>query len=526
MPYWGKTGFNLPNPIDYGARPGADATAAIQAAIDDAISADAGGVFLPGNVWEISRAPGGGIDYCLRINAATDFRFVGTGWASVLKLANGNLGNSDLSLVKLEGGCERILFEDVVFNGNRANVTNLREFYGLNIESAFDSIFSGLRFIEMPANVAQTNGAMRIGKGAGGDTCSQIITSDLSFVNGNGVAMLVADVEAVLASSAGIISGFVDGVVLETTPVGTAPRDYSFSGWLIDVTDYAFLATIAPGNIAQRVRMSGLVVQEGRVVVDNADDVIISDAVFDGKVSGECVVVREAVGDVSVANTVFLRSDAFLVEASGVSRPESVSIRESMIVMDGAGFALRVEGGEELTLDTLHIVAPGGVASQFLDVPMTSDIDVITLRSCQLLGGSTVSPIKIAPGGNAIGEIIITNNRIDGDATKAAIDFVAATGGGSYDNVPLIIDNDVTALEVIASAAFANFPYPAYVAGGNARTDGTPAQYCGTKYVCLGTPELNVPGYKGDQTFRVDGGAGTTWYVKETDGGNTGWAVK
>lgn len=536
MSFWGKTGFNFPNPIDYGARPGVDATAAIQAAIDDAISSGAGGVFLPGIEWEISRT--GATDYCLLIDGAVDFRFVGTGWASVLKLADGNLGGSGLSMAKLTGSCQRVVFEDVTFDGNRANVINLGAFYGLNIEDALDSVFQSLNFMEIPANPASTNGALRVGKGTGGDTVSQIIMSDFTFMNGDGVAFLAGDVESILNVSSGIITGFTDAIVVATTPAGTSPRDYSFTNFLVDVTDHAFLATGATGNVAHRVRMSGMVVKEGRVVIEDVDDVIISDSIFEGKVSGECVVIRDTVGDISFTNCTLLRSDSILIEATGVSVPEGVSIRGCFVLMDGAGFVFRVEGGGEITVDACYIVTAETVATQLLDVPLAADIDVLTLRSNTLLGDSTVSPVTVTPGSNMVGEIIVISNLLQGDATKPAIDLVAPTGGGKYTSLPFMADNVIVASDLIALTAFANFVEPAYVAGGNVRATGegptyttrNAAQYCATVYMVNGDPTSGtlLTGYKGDQALRVDAGAGvgSTWHVKETDGGQGGWVAK
>lgn len=45
-------------------------------------------------------------------------------------------------------------------------------------------------------------------------------------------------------------------------------------------------------------------------------------------------------------------------------------------------------------------------------------------------------------------------------------------------------------------------------------------------YAGNGTPEGAIAAYKGSIFMRLDGGANTTFYVKETGTGNTGWAAK
>lgn len=44
--------------------------------------------------------------------------------------------------------------------------------------------------------------------------------------------------------------------------------------------------------------------------------------------------------------------------------------------------------------------------------------------------------------------------------------------------------------------------------------------------VCFGTPEGAVVGKRGQVALRLDGGASTTLYVKESGTGNTGWIAK
>lgn len=62
--------------------------------------------------------------------------------------------------------------------------------------------------------------------------------------------------------------------------------------------------------------------------------------------------------------------------------------------------------------------------------------------------------------------------------------------------------------------------------------DGTLTRTLGTNAdnvvdaLCIGTPEGQITGGKGSQARRLDGGAGTTLYVKESGTGNTGWVGK
>jgi hypothetical protein len=63
-----------------------------------------------------------------------------------------------------------------------------------------------------------------------------------------------------------------------------------------------------------------------------------------------------------------------------------------------------------------------------------------------------------------------------------------------------------------------------YCIGGNASNlgvAGAPSQW-----VCSGSPEGAITACVGSKAYRIDGGAGTSEYTKESTTGNTGWVGK
>lgn len=132
-------------------------------------------------------------------------------------------------------------------------------------------------------------------------------------------------------------------------------------------------------------------------------------------------------------------------------------------------------------------------------------------RDCLVGGG-----IRIGPNGAGLAQI-----QVDGSAQRTTIGDYAIIGG------TLGVSVDATAVDTmlrggqVASTVTTPFSIAAPV-----RVGGTPGSGSITNWMGTGSPEGVVTARVGSDYKRLDGGAGTATYVKETGTGNTGWVAK
>src|SRR5689334_15033868 len=106
----------------------ADDREEIQAAIDDAVSTGKGGIFFPAGTYRVDHADFDAKRWSLDLNGVQDFMIMGEGPKSVVKLKD----NTDPSLPNwhvfiLRNNCRRVVFKDLVIDGNRSGLANPSE---------------------------------------------------------------------------------------------------------------------------------------------------------------------------------------------------------------------------------------------------------------------------------------------------------------------------------------------------------------------------------------------------------------
>ncbi len=100
---------------------------AIQAAIDDAVANDRGGIFFPSGTYRVSRTEVTAGSWSLDLNGVTDFMAAGEGAKSVVKLADTTVATSDWHVFILRNNCRRVIFKYLVVDGNRTGLTDPNE---------------------------------------------------------------------------------------------------------------------------------------------------------------------------------------------------------------------------------------------------------------------------------------------------------------------------------------------------------------------------------------------------------------
>jgi polygalacturonase len=134
----------MPNNVkDFGAAGDgiADDRLPIQKAIDDAVANDRGGILFPSGTYRVSRVTVPGGRWSLDLNSVQDFMVLGEGPKSVVKLIDTTAATGDWSVFVLRNNCRRIVFKDLVVDGNRTGLTEPDEqSHGVEVESGTEDL--------------------------------------------------------------------------------------------------------------------------------------------------------------------------------------------------------------------------------------------------------------------------------------------------------------------------------------------------------------------------------------------------
>ena len=135
----------LNNVKDFGAvgDGSTDDRAAIQTAIDDAVSNGKSGILFPSGTYRVSRVTVAGGRWSIDLNGVQDFMVMGEGPKSVVKLMDTTdpKGTGNWHVFILRNNCRRIVFKDLVIDGNRSGLTKPHEqSHGIEVEPGTEDL--------------------------------------------------------------------------------------------------------------------------------------------------------------------------------------------------------------------------------------------------------------------------------------------------------------------------------------------------------------------------------------------------
>ena len=120
-----------------------DDRGAIQRAIDHAVANNTGGILIPAGTYRVSRVDVVDGRWSLDLNGIQGFMVAGEGPKSVIKLVDTTdpAGTGDWHVFILRNNCRRIVFEDLVIDGNRTGLTNPAEqTHGIEVEPGTEDL--------------------------------------------------------------------------------------------------------------------------------------------------------------------------------------------------------------------------------------------------------------------------------------------------------------------------------------------------------------------------------------------------
>jgi hypothetical protein len=510
------------NVKDFGAK-GDDSTddrAAIQAAIDAAVTQGSGGIRIPSGVYRVSQAPDG--RWSLDLAGVANFTVAGDGPASVVKLVDTSAPTGDWHVVILRDGAHDVLISDLVLDGNRTGLSHPDEqSHGLEIEPGTEDVtIDRCVFRE-----CHGDGLRLLGHEDAHVRRVRVSNSLVARNKRSGLAVqrAVADV---------IVEGcmFQDTITdqsIDFEPTGVdAPTDLLIHGCVIVHT-----------NPAAAITLSGISGPDPAVRVTLADCLLIGGSVFSTDVSrlvihGNTITVPQSAkqrpaiqiqrgGDgVLVTDNLLVCESAqaqAVVSISEVNRRQVTRARiADNICLAAGGIGIECISSDDAAIAGNLVVATGACAAGISVRSQPSPTDGIAVRDNDVVvtdEGSWDAGVLVASRATQpVGQLTITGNAVRG--AQAGVQF---TGEG-FGETPVCGLNRVEAATSLAGLQA--LPENAVITGG--ATTGP-----GRTLVGLGDPNGTVLGSIGDTYQRIDGGPGHSFYVKEAGAVSpSGWAAK
>ncbi len=545
----------LNNVVDFGATGNgtADDRDAIQAAIVNAVSNNKGGIFFPAGVYRVSRLPGNkraSID----LNGVQDFMIMGEGPKSVVKLLDiaefppaNPRGDWHVFLLR---NCQKVVFKDLVIDGNRPRLTTFEDeqYQGIEVGEATEDIVvdrcilrecfgDGIRLVgEANKNAKRLrieNCLFQKNKRSGISVqreTEQIIIANCVFdanEDDNSIDIEPSDLKGVTSDVPMDVA--IQGCIINHTNEKVAVHLSGISGRQ-PLFQCKFSDNILVGGPIFCEDVNQLTIQNNFVHVTKPD--FGQRIPVDVERGGESVMISgNVVVDDSGAEAVIRLSEAN-------SRQVTRALVANNLCFAHANHGIYCEGSDDVAIQGNMIVATNRCEHGIFLRALQSPMDHISVRDNDITAkgrGRWKAGVKIAANktdnnpGN-IGHVSVIGN---------AVRF--ATVGVSFENKPFT-QTPVCALNRIAAGVrtplegLTFLPENSVVVGG-ATNRGGPKLGGGRIIVGTGVPNrkvilgavvnVGVTGSVGDIFQRLDGEPGNTFYVKEK-GKNTktGWIPK
>ncbi len=507
---------------------------AIQAAIDDAVAKGKSGILFPAGTYRVSRVTVPGGRWSLDLKGVQDFTIAGEGPRSLVKLVDTAAATGDWHVFILRGGCQRIVFTDLVVDGNRTGLTDPDEqSHGIEVEPGTADLVvdrcilrecfgDGIRLL-----------------GAPGNNVRRVRIQNCLFQTNKRTGLSIQRaLEQVLVSHC-IFDATVSDQSIDFEPSGAdSPSEMVIDGCVIKHTNQTAAVTlsgISGPDPAVRVRFSNNLVLGGQLFATDIRQLTIQ---------GNTIVVpalatpRNRIplqvqrgGDALViTDNVVISDDVGTEAAISLSEVNHRQVSRA-ILADNLCLARSHNGIQLLSCDDVSVhgnmvVATGSCSHGVFVRSESSDVDHVSIHDNDVTiqeAGTWIAGVRLAATQpHHIGHVSIVGNAVRG--ASEGIRF----SGTEYAQTPVCASNRIDSAVGAPLVGLGALPEDAAVVGGaTSRGGATAGTGAGRILAGLGDPNGKVVGNIGDLFQRVDGSIGTTLYVKESgDGANLGWSPK
>lgn len=511
-----------------------DCRAAIQAAIDDAVLQNKGGILIPAGTYRVSRATTTPGRWSLDLNGVQDFMVAGEGARSVVKLVNSTAPTGDWHVLILRNNCRRVTITDLVIDGNRTGLTDPDEqSHGIEGEDGTEDLVIDRCIMRECFG----DGVRLLGTAATGENVRRVrITNSLFQTNKRSGLAVQRALEQILVANC-IFDGTVTDQSIDFEPSGTdGPTDFIVEGCIIHHTNQTIavsLSGISGPDRLIRAKFTNNLVIGGRVFCTDVSQLTIqNNVVVVPPTPGNRIPLQvQRGGDALLitGNMLIGQGDATeaVLSVSEVNqRPVVRALLANNLCVARSGSGIRVLSCDDISVTDNMVVAAGACTQGVFVRSESSDVDGVSIRGNDITvegAGTWHTGVRIsATAPNRVLEVSVVDNAIKGAQEGVRFD------GPGFRRTPVCALNRIEAGVAQPLVGLANLPEDAIVVGGAAsRGGGAVGAGAGRMLAGPGDPNGRVEGDVGDLYQRLDGGPGTTLYVKESGAHTpTGWTAK
>jgi hypothetical protein len=527
-----KEGRVLNNVKDFGAFGNglADDRAAIQAAIDDAVAHNKGGILFPPGTYRVFRSGAPGERWSLDLNGVRDFLVMGEGPKSVVKLVDTTSPTGDWHVFILRNGCQRLVFKDLVIDGNRTGLTKPDEqSHGIEVEPGTeDLVIDRCILRECFGDGVRLLGAKQPGK----NVKRLRIENSLFQTNKRSGLAIQRALEQISITNC-VFDATVTDQSIDFEPSGSdAPTDLIIQGCLINHTNgtpAVTLSGISGPDPLVRCKFSDNIVLGGQLFCTDVNQLAIQNNIVLSPKRTPIAVTRG--GDAVVITGNLLVNDG-ISESAAISLSEgnqrhmtrALVTNNHCFVRSGRG--IRCVTSDDVVIQGNMVVATDTCTEGILVRSETSSMDNISVRDNDITvkgAGKWNFGIRVgASSTHPVSHLSVVGNSIRGAASGVAFE------GRGFRQTPVCALNRIADDVPSPFLGIGNLPFDSVVVGGATSRGGTTASSGTGRFVVgLGDPNNKVIGNVGDIFQRLDGIPGATLYVKEMgDSTNAGWVAK
>jgi hypothetical protein len=515
---------------------------AIQRAINDAAADPTkAGIFFPAGTYRVSKVgtlSGETAKPCsLELNGVEDFMVTGEGPRSVVKLVNTTKRTGDWDVFVLRNKCGRIVFKDLVIDGNRTGLTEPdQQSHGIHVQSGTEDLVIDRCILRECFG----DGVRLLGTARPGQNVKRLRIENCLFqTNKRSGLSIQRETEQIIIANCIFDATVSDNSIdIEPTSRAAGPTDLLIQGCLINhtnATTAVHLSGISGPHPLVRCKFSDNIVLGGPIFCTDVNQLTIQNNIVhvtnpgfgkripvDVQRGGDSVIIS---GNLVIDD----RGAEAVIRLSEVnSRQVTRALVANNLCLARAGSGIACRGSDDVAVQGNMIVATAScVAGIFLrseGSPMENisvrDNDITVKGKGKWKAGIHVS----ASVPHHIDHFSVIGNSISGAAT--GVEFA----GSRFRKTPVFALNRLADDVTSAFTGIERLPEDSLIVGGAASRGGT--QFGSGRFIAgLGNPNSKGPGgvigSVGDIFQRLDGIPGETLYVKET-GNNTktGWTAK
>jgi hypothetical protein len=512
-----------------------DDRSAIQAAIDDAVTGNKGGILFPAGMYRVSRVTLPGGRWSLELNNVQDFKVMGEGPKSVVKLVDTTSQTGDWHVFILRNNCHHVVFEDLVIDGNRTGLTQPDEqSHGIEVESGTeDLVLDRCIFRECFGDGVRFVGTEQVDK-----IIKRVRIENCLFQTNkrSGLGIQRAIQQVIVAHCH--FDGTVSDQSIDFEPSGSGgPTDFIIHGCIIHHTNQTKAVTLVgvsgPDELFNCKFTDNIVLGGSIFCVDVHHLTIQNNIVLVtllGTVQRIPIEVQRGGDSIIISGNLLVNDDTVTEAVISLSEVNQRQVTRALVA-NNLCFARSSRGIQCLSSDDVAIqgnmiVATDACSAGVFVRSESSDMDQISVRDNDVTVGDKGKwdiGIRIAAtAANQIRDVSVIGNAVRG--AEEGIRFENA----NFDRTPICALNRIGTDVARPLVGLAALPQKAIVVGGASSIGGITASSGGGRFLAgLGDPNNQVAGNVGDIFQRLDGTPGATLYVKEEGNGtDTGWAAK